>query len=109
VTAFHPDYKMTDPDATPVKTLQRAAEIGQEAGLNYIYAGNLPGSLREYENTYCPKCQAVLVERSGYVVHQYHLTEAGACPKCGTKVPGIWTDDPASICLGGWGMPRIFS
>ncbi len=108
VTAFHPDYKMTGPDATPVKTLQRAAEIGEEAGLKHVYAGNLPGSLREYENTYCPKCRALLVERTGYVVSQYHLTQTGACPKCGTRVPGIWTDDPATVRLGGWGMPRLF-
>jgi pyruvate formate lyase activating enzyme len=108
VTAFHPDYKMTEPHPTPVKTLQRAAEIGQEAGLKFVYAGNLPGSLREYENTCCPKCQMLLVERTGYVIHQYHLTETGACPKCSTKIPGIWTDKPGSVRLGGWGMPRIF-
>ena len=108
VTAFHPDYKMVEPDPTPVKTLQRAAEIGQEAGLNYVYAGNLPGSLREYENTTCPRCQTLLVERTGYVIHKYTLTDEGACPKCGTKVPGIWTDDPATVRTGGWGMPRLF-
>jgi len=108
VTAFHPDYKMTDSDPTPVKTLQRAAEIGQEAGLHYIYAGNLPGSLQEYENTYCPKCQARLVERTGYVIHDYRITANGTCPKCNTKIPGIWTGDPSSVQLGGWGMPRMF-
>ncbi len=109
VTAFHPDYKMVEPDPTPVKALQRAAEIGQEAGLNYVYAGNLPGSLREYENTHCPKCQTLLVARTGYVIHQYHLTESGACPNCGTVIPGIWSADPTSVRLGGWGMPRLFS
>ncbi len=108
VTAFHPDYKMTNPDATPVKTLQRAAEIGQEAGLKYVYAGNLPGSLREYENTTCHRCQALLVERTGYVIHQYRVTKDGTCPKCGTRVAGIWTDDPASVRTGGWGMPRVY-
>ncbi len=108
VTAFHPDYKMTEPFPTPVKTLQRAAEIGQESGLKFVYAGNLPGSLREYENTCCPKCQTLLVERTGYVIHQYRLTDTGACPKCGTKIPGIWTDQPGSVKLGGYGMPRIF-
>jgi pyruvate formate lyase activating enzyme len=108
VTAFHPDYKMTEPHPTPVKTLQRAAEIGQEAGVKFVYAGNLPGSLREYENTHCPGCQALLVERTGYVIYKYQLTETGTCPKCGTKIPGLWTDKPASVRLGGWGMPRLF-
>ena len=108
VTAFHPDYKMTDPRPTPVKTLQRAAEIGQEAGLKFVYAGNLPGSLSEYENTHCPRCQTLLVERTGYVIHKYQLTGTGACPRCGTKIPGIWTDKPESVRLGGWGMPRLF-
>jgi pyruvate formate lyase activating enzyme len=108
VTAFHPDYKMTESYPTPVKTLQRAAEIGQESGLKFVYAGNLPGSLREYENTNCPKCQTLLVQRTGYVIHQYHITETGACPKCGTKIAGIWTDKPESVQIGGWGMPRIF-
>jgi pyruvate formate lyase activating enzyme len=108
VTAFHPDYKMVDPLPTSVKTLQRAAEIGQEAGLKFVYAGNLPGSLREYENTYCPKCQTPLIERKGYVLQQYKVTAAGNCPKCSTQLPGLWTDRPESVRLGGWGMPRVF-
>ena len=106
VTAFHPDYKMTEPHPTPIKTLQRAAEIGQEAGVRYVYAGNLPGSLQEYENTHCPSCQALLVERTGYVIYKYQLTETGTCPKCGTKIPGIWTKNPETVRLGGWGLPR---
>jgi pyruvate formate lyase activating enzyme len=100
---------MIDPQPTPVKTLLRAAEIGQESGLKFVYAGNLPGSLREYENTTCPKCQNLLIERTGYVLHQYKVTGKGTCPKCGTMLPGIWTDKPESVQLGGWGMPRIFS
>ena len=56
ITAFHQDYKMTDPDNTPAGTLFRAAEIGKTAGLNFIYAGNLPGRVRNWENTYCPAC-----------------------------------------------------
>ena len=76
--------------------------------MKFVYAGNLPGSLREYENTHCPGCQALLVERTGYVIHKYQLTETGACPKCGTKIPGLWTDKPESVRLGGWGMPRLF-
>ncbi len=107
VTAFHPDYKMTDPPYTSANTLVRAAEIGQEAGLNYIYAGNLPGRLQEYENTYCPKCRTLLIERTGYVIYKYNLTGEGTCPKCNASIAGIWTEDPKTVRLGGWGLPRL--
>jgi pyruvate formate lyase activating enzyme len=107
VTAFHPDYKMTDSPPTSAKTLLQAAEIGQEAGLNYVYAGNLPGRLQNYENTLCPKCQATLIERTGFTIHAYHLTAQGACPKCGTQIAGVWTERPETVRTGGWGMPRL--
>lgn len=90
VTAFHPDYKMTDPDPTPARTLLRAAEIGREAGLHYVYAGNLPGQVEEYETTYCPKCNTPLVVRSGYYINKYLLTAQGTCPQCHTPIPGVW-------------------
>lgn len=90
VTAFHPDYRMTDTGYTPSSTLIRAAEIGQEAGLNYVYAGNLPGHVKNYENTYCPKCSTLLVERYGYRIPQIRVTKDGKCPKCGETIPGIW-------------------
>ena len=106
VTAFHPDYKMTDPPPTPPQALQRAAEIAQEAGLRYVYAGNLPGKVGSLEDTYCSHCQARLVIRRGYTIQAYHITAQGACPKCGTPVPGVWTDRPESVNLGGWGLPR---
>jgi len=100
VTAFHPDYRMTDPDATTASTLIRAAEIGQEAGLRYVYAGNLPGQVGPYENTFCPVCGATLIERLGYVILGYHLTDEGACPKCDTIIPGVWSVDPSAVRLG---------
>ncbi|MBM4422117.1 MAG: AmmeMemoRadiSam system radical SAM enzyme [Chloroflexi bacterium] len=90
VTAFHPDYKMTDPDPTSASTLIRAAEIGQEAGLNFVYAGNLPGHVGDYENTFCPNCRRRLIERYGYVILDYEITDEGCCPHCGNPVPGIW-------------------
>ena len=105
VTAFHKDYKMTDPDNTPVQTLLRAAEIGREAGLRYVYAGNLPGRVEEYEDTVCPNCSRHLIRRRGYVILEYNLTAEGTCPHCETKIPGIWTDDPAQVSLNGLGMP----
>jgi pyruvate formate lyase activating enzyme len=90
VTAFHKDYKMLDPDDTTADDLIRAAEIGLEAGLHYVYAGNLPGRTRSYENTYCPVCGELLVERVGYRIRQNRLAGRGTCPKCGTPIPGIW-------------------
>jgi pyruvate formate lyase activating enzyme len=106
VTAFHPDYKMQDRGATPSASLQQAAEIGEEAGLHYVYAGNLPGRVGSLENTYCPKCRQLLVARQGFRVSEYHLTADGKCPKCGTSVAGIWTDKPKEVRLDSWGMPR---
>jgi len=105
VTAFHKDYKMTDPDNTDAKTLLRAAEIGREAGLRFVYAGNLPGQVGEYEDTFCPKCSYRLVKRIGYVIREYHITGEGTCPKCGEKIPGLWHKDPSQVVLNGVGMP----
>ncbi len=93
VTAFHSDYKMSDTENTPAQTLLRAAEIGREAGLHYVYAGNLPGRVDEYEDTFCPTCNTPLVRRSGYFIRQNRLTAQGICPQCGTKVAGIWAGD----------------
>jgi pyruvate formate lyase activating enzyme len=89
VTAFHQDYKMTNPDSTPLETLLRAAEIGYKAGLHYVYAGNIPGAVYNYENTYCPSCSELLIERIGFRVHKNRLKN-GACPKCATAIPGVW-------------------
>ncbi len=90
VTAFHKDYKMLDSDNTTADDLIRAAEIGVEAGLHYVYAGNLPGRTRSYENTYCPQCGELLVERVGYRVRFNRLAGRDTCPACGTLIPGIW-------------------
>jgi pyruvate formate lyase activating enzyme len=106
VTAFHPDYKMTEPPRTSAKTLLRAAEIGQEAGLRYVYAGNLPGRLSEYEHTTCPQCNTRLIERYGYIIGDYRLTAEGRCPQCDTLIPGVWTDQPERVRIGGPGFPR---
>jgi pyruvate formate lyase activating enzyme len=100
VTAFHKDYKMTEPPNTTVETLIRAAEIGQEAGLRYVYAGNLPGRVAPYEDTLCPSCGEKLVERFGYVIRNYHLTDDGTCPKCGTIIAGIWPESKNEVRLG---------
>ncbi len=106
VTAFHPDYKMTDRDFTGPRSLIRAAEIGREAGLHYVYAGNLPGRVEEYENTLCPRCNKRLVGRQSYVINEYRITPEGCCPGCGTKIAGVWPTSPQGVHLNGMGMPR---
>jgi len=90
VTAFHKDYKMTDPENTSPAALLRAAAIGREAGLRYVYAGNLPGKVGDLENTKCSQCQTVVIERFGYLIQKYRLTPSGGCPSCGSKIPGRW-------------------
>jgi pyruvate formate lyase activating enzyme len=105
VTAFHKDYKMIAPDNTDSQTLIRAAEIGREAGLRYVYAGNLPGNVGEYETTCCPRCSYQLVKRSGYVIQKYKITGEGKCPKCGEKIAGLWHTDPSAVGLNGIGHP----
>jgi len=91
VTAFHQDYKMISPADTRAKDLLRAASIGREAGLHYIYAGNLPGQVEELEDTHCQKCSERLIKRHGYFIEDYKLTPEGGCPVCHTPVPGRWS------------------
>jgi pyruvate formate lyase activating enzyme len=90
VTAFHQDYKMTGPDDTPAATLIRAANIGRDSGLHFVYAGNLPGNTGHLENTFCPGCGAALIERFGFRVLHKRLSAGGQCPDCGTVIPGVW-------------------
>jgi pyruvate formate lyase activating enzyme len=89
VTAFHPDYRMEDRPPTSVRALLRAAETGAAEGLRFVYAGNLPGAVRRWENTYCPGCGVLLVERIGYRVLQNRI-DGGRCPECRVSVPGRW-------------------
>jgi pyruvate formate lyase activating enzyme len=93
VTAFHQDYKMTDPRDTRPEDLMRAAAIAKNAGLRYVYAGNLPGEVGDLENTRCPNCRTLLIERYGYLITGYHLTSDGACPRCATVIPGRWATE----------------
>jgi pyruvate formate lyase activating enzyme len=90
VTAFHPDYRMGDRPPTSVRSLLRAAEIGFEEGLRFVYAGNLPGTVRNLENTYCPGCGALLVERTGFRVRRNAIGPDGLCPSCRRAIPGVW-------------------
>ncbi|RMF83066.1 MAG: AmmeMemoRadiSam system radical SAM enzyme [Planctomycetota bacterium] len=95
VTAFHPDYKMTDPPRTPPETLLRAADLGRRAGLRFVYAGNLPGMVDGGENTCCPDCGSELITRYGFLVRSNRL-EKGRCPDCGAAIPGRWGDSAES-------------
>lgn len=106
VTAFHPDYRMTAAPATQAAALQQAAEIGQEAGLNYVYAGNLPGRVGSLEDTHCPACRRVLVERRGYSIRAYHITAQGTCPTCGAVIAGRWSERPEQVRLFSDGFPK---
>jgi len=94
VTAFHDDYKMSDRGGTPVSSLLRAAEIGRREGLRFVYAGNLPGRVGDGEDTRCPGCATVVVERRGFRVLGIRLTADGQCPSCRTSIPGLWRPSP---------------
>ena len=91
VTAFHGDYKMTDPRDTTRNDLLKAVDIGRKAGLRYIYAGNLPGAVAEWEDTRCPQCSETLIKRYGYLIKDYRLTANGRCPNCAAQIPGRWS------------------
>jgi pyruvate formate lyase activating enzyme len=92
VTAFHGDYKMTDPGDTTAYMLLQAAEIGRRNGLRYVYAGNLPGEVGDLEDTHCSSCGETLIRRYGYHIRHYGVTPDGRCPSCATLVPGRWSD-----------------
>ena len=84
-TRFHPMYKMGERSSTPLKTLEKAHDIARGEGLNYVYLGNTPG--HKYESTWCPKCGEMLIERSGYHIMRYSITDDKKCPGCGEKIP----------------------
>ncbi|MBN2321358.1 MAG: AmmeMemoRadiSam system radical SAM enzyme [Acidobacteria bacterium] len=90
VTAFHRNYRMTDSSDTTPEDLLHAVEIGRNNGLRYIYTGNLPGNTGDMENTRCPDCGELLVERIGYRVLGFNLTPEGECPSCKAVIPGRW-------------------
>jgi pyruvate formate lyase activating enzyme len=86
ISRFHPQYKMLDRSPTSVQTLARAREIGLEGGLRYVYTGNVPGD--EGEDTYCPRCGRLLIDRLGFQIRKYRLVE-NRCYNCGTVVDGV--------------------
>ena len=85
VSGYHPAYRFISP-STPISTLERAWEIGKEAGLKFVYLGNVPGHNKD--NTFCPRCDALLIERLGFFVKQ-NLIKNDRCSSCGEFLPGV--------------------
>jgi len=86
-TRFHPDYKLRNLPPTPIKTLERQRKQAMDAGIHYVYAGNVPG--HPGENTYCHSCREMLIQRVGFSIVK-NIIKDGKCPKCGAKIPGVW-------------------
>ena len=87
VSRFHGDYNMKDTHATPLETLKLACRLGAQAGLKYVYCGNVPGQADE--RTLCPSCGDLLIDRTGFAVQAINLRD-GKCPACGEKIEGVW-------------------
>ncbi len=88
ISRFHPTYQLTGISSTPPESIRRARDIGYEAGLTYVYSGNVPGD--EGEKTFCHECGVLLIDRFGFNVIQ-NLIKEGHCPECGSEIPGVWT------------------
>jgi pyruvate formate lyase activating enzyme len=87
-TQFHPEYLLKNLPITPVPTLERAKAIADAEGLHYVYIGNVPG--HPAQNTYCPQCHKLLVERAGFTANRVLIRKDGNCPYCKHPIPGIW-------------------
>ncbi|MEM2139282.1 MAG: AmmeMemoRadiSam system radical SAM enzyme, partial [Candidatus Woesearchaeota archaeon] len=87
ISRFHPDYLMNDKSFTSQKILEKAYEIGKKAGLNYIYIGNIPG--HKYENTYCPKCSKLLIQRNGFLILENKIKN-NKCLYCNENIKGFF-------------------
>jgi len=109
VTAFHSDYKMTGTPNTQAAQLVRAAEIGVEEGLRFVYAGNAPGRVGPWECTFCPNCRGKLIDRLGYLIREYRITPDGKCPDCQVTIPGIWPRAGETGVRTGSGMADYYN
>jgi pyruvate formate lyase activating enzyme len=87
ISRFHPSYRLMNVRPTPPESIQRARDIGYEAGLKYVYTGNLPGD--EGEKTYCHKCKELLIDRFGFYVRKQAIKD-NRCPRCNALIPGVW-------------------
>ena len=98
-SAFHPDFRMLDVPPTPPETLRRARRIAREAGIRYVYVGNVHDE--EGSSTYCHQCGETLIGRDWYVLTKWNLSAGGGCGKCGAALPGQFETQP-----GRWGARR---
>jgi len=86
-SGFYPRYQMRNLPATSLRKLEKARKIAMDEGLNYVYIGNVAS--KEGQNTYCPACKNLLIERSGYTILKNRLRQ-GRCPDCGKEIYGVW-------------------
>jgi pyruvate formate lyase activating enzyme len=98
-SAFHPDFHLTDRGPTPTSTLISAYELARDAGLRYVYMGNVID--REHQHTYCPGCRQLVIERSGFEIKAYRIA-SGCCTRCQTPIAGCFDDQ-----AGNWGSRRM--
>ncbi|MBN1868427.1 AmmeMemoRadiSam system radical SAM enzyme [Candidatus Sumerlaeota bacterium] len=89
VSRFYPQFQMQDRGPTPTESIWEALEIGREEGLRYVYCGNARDE--RYESTWCGRCGAPLIDRSGYTILSNRLGPDGLCPECNTPCPGVWS------------------
>ena len=87
ISRFHPTYRLMHIPATPVATIQRTRDLCYNASLRYVYTGNIHGD--EGENTFCHSCEALLINRTGFLVSENRI-ENNRCTRCGKKIPGRW-------------------
>ncbi|MBE9516063.1 MAG: AmmeMemoRadiSam system radical SAM enzyme [Proteobacteria bacterium] len=99
-SAFHPDWKMQDKSTTPIDTLTRARKIAQDAGMHYVYTGNVHNE--EGDSTWCHHCGKKVIGRDWYVITEWHLDDKGCCNHCGKTLPGVFEAKP-----GNWGARRL--
>jgi pyruvate formate lyase activating enzyme len=87
ISRFHPTYRLMNIRPTPPESIRKAKDIGYEAGLKYVYTGNLPGD--EGEKTFCHQCKELLIDRYGFYVRKNVIANS-RCPKCSAEIPGVW-------------------
>ncbi len=91
---FRPMHEMMGKSSTPINTLERAWDIARDAGLEHIYVGNVPG--HDADNTYCPECGELVIERHGFSISDYKLEDNHSCPKCGYEINILGEYKPSS-------------